>query len=114
MSPMSRLWMPDGLLAQRARTHSGRAPLVDRGRSTMGKLQGRFTAPHVVPARARTNGEADRSALPEESLPGRAVGALDAESLLTLAEPGREFSRRRRVHPDPRALERLLPARPAT
>jgi len=80
----------------------------------MGTLQGRFTAPHVVPARARTAGEADRSASPEERLPGRAVGVPDAESRLTSAGPGRESLRRRRVLPDSRALEPRLPARPAT
>jgi hypothetical protein len=112
---MSRLWRPAGLLAQRARMHSGRALVVDHGRLATGmSLQGRPSAPDSVPARACTAGETDRSVSPEERLPGVAVGAPDAESPLTLAGPGQETLLRRRVRPDPRALEQPLPARPAT
>jgi hypothetical protein len=112
---MSRLWTPAGLLAKRARMHSGRALLVDRGRLVMGmSLPGRVSAPHAVPAHARTAGVTDRSVSPEERLPGVAVGAPDAESPLTPAGPGQETLLRRRIHPDPRACEQPLPARPAT
>ena len=114
MSLMSRLWTPAGLFAQCARTHSGRAPFVDRGRLAMGTLQGRASAPEAVPARARTAGWTDRSVPPEERLPGVAVGAPDAELPLALAGPGQETLLRGRVHPDPRACEQSLPARPAT
>ena len=71
--------------------------------------------PLAVPARARTaHGGTDRSVPPEVPLPGRAVGAPDAGSPLTFAGPGQETILRGWVHPDPRAFEQPLRARPAT
>jgi hypothetical protein len=69
--------------------HRGRAALVDGGRSAV---------------TLRAAGETARSVSPEKRLPGRAVGAPDAEPLLSIAEPAQESILRDRSDPDPRAL----------
>lgn len=117
---MSRQWTPSDVLPPRAPMHVGRAVLVERGRLATGSTPGRGAAvvnaapaPDAVPGTAHTAGGTARSVSPEERLPGRAVGAPGAEPPLTIAGPGQETILRGRVHPDPRAFEQPLRARPA-
>ena len=128
---MSHRWPPAGPLVRRARRHSGRAALADRGRS-QSPSAGRCRpdagtsyqaaraaataarAPNVEWGSPRSPGETARSVSPEGGPSAGADGAADAGASLLIAGPGRETILRGGFHSFSRTLEQPLGARPAT